>query len=56
MDKKDEYRTINSILSSLIGQESYRDHKRTQQGVSNVLLSYLYYKINILLIYILTSF
>ena len=35
---------INSILSSLIEQESYRDHKRTQQEVSDVLLPYLYYK------------
>jgi len=34
---------INSILSSLIEQESYKNHKRTQQGVSNVLLPYLYY-------------
>ena len=25
-------------------QESYRNHKRTQQGVSDVLLHYLYYK------------
>ena len=35
---------INSILSSLIGQESYGNHKRTQQGVSNVFLFYIYYK------------
>jgi len=34
---------INSILSSLIEQESCNSHKRTQQGVLNVLLSYLYY-------------
>ena len=33
---------VNSVLSSLIKQESYKDHKRTQQEVSNVLLSYLY--------------
>ena len=35
---------INSILSSLIKQESHRDHKRTQQGAPNVLLPYLYYR------------
>ena len=35
---------INSTLSSLIEQEFYGDHKRTQQEVSNILLSYLYYK------------
>ena len=35
---------INSTLSSLIKQESCRDHKRTQQGVLDVLLPYLYYK------------
>ena len=32
----------NSALSSLIEQESHRDHKRTQQEVSNVFLYYLY--------------
>jgi len=29
---------------SLIIKESHRDHKRTQQGVPNVLLPYLYYR------------
>jgi len=33
---------VNNILSNLILQEFYKDYKRTQQGVSNVLLSYLY--------------
>jgi len=33
---------VNSILSSLILQESHKDHKRTQQRVSNELLLYLY--------------
>ena len=34
---------VNSILSSLIRWESYRDYKRTQQEVSNVFLYYIYY-------------
>ena len=33
----------NSTLSNLISQESYRDHKRAQQKVSNVFLHYIYY-------------
>ena len=33
---------VNSALSSLIEQKSHRDHQRTQQEVSNVLLPYLY--------------
>jgi len=35
---------INSILSSLIEQEFYKDHKRTWQEVSDILLLYLYYE------------
>jgi len=34
---------INSILSSLITKEFYKDHKRTQQKVPNFSL-YIYYK------------
>ena len=34
---------VNSILSSLILQEFYKDHKRTWQEVSNVFLHYIYY-------------
>ena len=33
----------NSILSNLIRWESCEDHKRTQQGVSNGFLHYIYY-------------
>ena len=33
---------LNSILSSLITKESYKNYKKTQQGVLNILLSYLY--------------
>ena len=33
---------VNSTLSSFILQESHRNHKRTWQGVSNILLSCLY--------------
>ena len=33
----------NKPLSKLKSEVSYRDHKRTWQGVSNELLSYLYY-------------
>ena len=36
-------KTIKSILSSLIEQESCRDYKRTQQGVSDIFLLYIYY-------------
>ena len=32
---------VNSILSSLILQEFYKDHKRTWQEVSNVFLHYI---------------
>ena len=32
----------NSILSKLIGKVFYRNYKKTQQGVSDVLLPYLY--------------
>jgi len=35
---------INSILSSFIRWESCRNHKRSQQEVSNILLPYLYYR------------
>jgi len=35
---------VNSILSNLTRWEFHGDHKRTQQGVPNVLLSYLYYE------------
>ena len=35
---------LSSALSSLIVKESCEDYKRTQQEVSNILLSYLYYK------------
>ena len=35
---------VNSLLSSLIMKEFYKDYKRTQQGVSNILLLYLYYR------------
>jgi len=35
---------INSALSSLMEQESCENYKRTCQGVSNVLPSYLYYR------------
>jgi len=35
-------KTTNSVLSKLIGKVSYKDHKRTQQEVSDALLSYLY--------------
>jgi len=33
---------VNSTLSKLINEVSYGDHKRTQQGVLNVFLHYLY--------------
>ena len=33
---------VNSILSNLIEQESHGNYKKTQQGVPNVFLSYLY--------------
>ena len=32
----------NSTLSKLIGKVSYKDHKRTQQEVSDTFLHYLY--------------
>ena len=32
-----------ATISQLIGEVSYGDHKRTQQGVPDRLLSYLYY-------------
>ena len=35
-------RTTNSALSKLIDKVSYENYKRTQQGVSNVFLHYLY--------------
>ena len=35
-------RTTNRPLSKLKSKVSHGDHKRTQQGVSNKLLSYLY--------------
>ena len=35
---------INSILSSLIKQESHRNYKRTWQEVSDIFLLYMYYK------------
>jgi len=34
---------VNSILSSLILQESYKDHKKTWQEVPDVFLYYIYY-------------
>jgi len=33
---------VNSVLSNLIEQESHGNYKKTQQGVPNVFLSYLY--------------
>jgi len=33
---------VNRLLSSLISEESHRDYKRTQQGVPNAFLHYLY--------------
>jgi len=33
---------VNSILSKLMSKVSHGNHKGTWQGVSNVLLSYLY--------------
>jgi len=36
--------TTNHALSSPIEQEFYENYKRTWQGVSNVLLFYLYYR------------
>ena len=35
---------INSTLSSLMEQESCKDHKRTQQEIPDVFLYYIYYK------------
>ena len=35
-------RMTNSTLSKLIGKVSYKDHKRTQQEVSDTFLHYLY--------------
>ena len=32
----------NKLLSKLKSEVSYGDHKKTQQGVSNVFLSYIY--------------
>jgi len=34
---------VNNVLSSLMEQESYRDHKRTQQRVPNEFLYYICY-------------
>ena len=34
---------INSILSSLIEQESHKNHKKTWQEVPNIFLYYIYY-------------
>jgi len=35
---------VNNALSNLRRWESCGDHKRTQQGVSNEFLLYIYYK------------
>jgi len=35
-------RITNNILSKLIGEVSYRDHKKTWQEVLNAFLHYLY--------------
>jgi len=37
-------KTINSALSNLIEQESHMNYKKTQQGVPDILLPYLYYR------------
>ena len=36
-------KTINSTLSSLLGQESCGNHKRIQQEVPDIFLHYIYY-------------
>ena len=35
-------KVVNSTLSKLMSKVSHKDYKRTWQGVSNVLLPYLY--------------
>jgi len=37
---------VSSLLSSLIAQESHRNHKRTQKEVPNKLLFYITVKIH----------
>ena len=35
-------KTVNSMLSKLMNKVSHEDYKRTQQGVSDVFLYYIY--------------